>query len=121
MENNKMRRGMIDGALLSFLIILIQPFSPAKGLIPELVAFLTGLPLWIANIISANSSNPLLQGLVVIGYFIVIGGLVGIAFERKSLWGWLLIIALSIHHYVIYDQFGAQMGEVAQTLLSRFS
>jgi len=121
MQKNQMRQGIIDGALLGLLVILIQPFSPTKGLIPELSAFLTALPLRIASMISAGSSNALLQGLVLVAYFIVIGGLIGIAFERKALWGWLLIIALSIHHYVIYDQFGAQMGEVIETLLKRIN
>ena len=115
---NKMRKGMIDGALIALLIILGQPFYPTKGLIPELAAFLAGMPLRIAGMVFFGNASPLLEGAVVIAYFIVIGGLVGIAFERKSLWGWLLIIALSIHHYVVYDQFGKQMGEVVQTLFN---
>ena len=118
---NKTRQGMIDGACLALLIILGQPFYPEKGLIPELSAFLTGMPLRIANIIFANNLNPLLEGLVVIGYFIVIGALIGIAFEKRAIWGWFLIVAIAIHHYVIYDQFGRQMGEVVQTLLNRFN
>ncbi len=112
---------MVDGALLALLIIFAQPFCPTKGLIPELAAFLTGIPLRIASMIFSNHLNPLLEGVVVIIYFIVIGALVGIAFERKAIWGWLLIVALSIHHYIVYDQFGQPMGEVVQTLLNHFS
>lgn len=118
---NKMRQGMIDAALLALLLILAQPFYPTRGLIPELAAFLTSIPLRIAGIVFSDSLNPLLEGVVVIAYFIAIGALIGIAFERKAIWGWLLIVALSIHHYIVYDQFGKQMGEVIQNLLNRFS
>ena len=118
---NKTRQGMIDGLLLGILLILSQPFQPTKGLLPELSAFLTAIPLRISSIASPNSANPLLEGAVVIAYFVVIGALLGIAFERKSIWGWLLMIALAIHHYIVYEQFGRQMGEVVQTLLNHFS
>lgn len=115
---NKMRKGMIDGMLLGLLVILVQPFQPAQGLIPELSAFLTSIPLRIAGVVFLNPPNPLLEGVVVIAYFIVVGALVGIAFERKAMWGWLLMVALAIHHYIVYEQFGRQMGEVIQTLLN---
>ena len=114
---SKMRQGIIDGALLALLIIFAQPFYPTKGLIPELAAFLTAIPLRVASMVFSNNSDPLLEGAVVIVYFIVIGALVGIAFERKAIWGWLLLIALSIHHYIVYDQFARPMGEVVQALL----
>ena len=118
---NKMRKGIVDGVLLALLIILGQPFYPTKGLIPELAAFLTSIPLLIASVIFPSPVSPLFEGGVIIAYFIIAVAVVGIAFERKALWGWFLLIALALHHYVIYEQFGRQMGEVTQTLLNHFS
>ena len=117
----KLRQGTLDGALLAILIILGQPFYPLKGLIPELASFFTSLPLWLAAVIFPHNITPLIEGAVVLVYFILVGALVGIAFERKPLWGWLLITALAIHHYAIYDQLGQQMGEVVQTVINLFA
>ncbi|GEM_PF-6707461 len=118
---NKMRQGAIDGALIAILIILTQPFQPAKGLIPELVSFLTTVPLWLSATLFKQRVTPLVDGGVILVYFILIGSLLGVAFDRKRLWGWLLIIALAIHHYVVYDQYGRQMGEIVQSLLNHFN
>lgn len=114
----KVRQGAVDGALIGILIILIQPFQPLKGLIPELMSFLTTVPLLLAAMIFKTRVTALVEGGVVLIYFIVVGSIIGAAFQRKSLWGWLLVIALAIHHYIIYDQFGRQMGEVIQTVLN---
>ena len=114
----KMRQGAIDGALLAILIILTQPFQPLHGLIPEFVSFLVTVPLWFAHILFINRVTPLVEGAVVLSYFILIGALLGVAFDRKRLWGWLLLVALALHHYIIYDQFGRQMGEVVQSILN---
>ena len=115
-----MRQGAIDGALVAILIILTQPFQPVHGLIPELVSFLVTVPVWLASMLFRFRITPLVEGAFVLIYFIVIGSLLGVAFDRKRLWGWLLVIALAIHHYVIYDQSGRQMGEVVQTFLNYF-
>lgn len=117
----KMRQGAIDGALVAILIILTQPFQPTQGLIPELVSFLVTVPLWISRMLFKYRVTTVVDAAVVIIYFIVIGSLIGVAFDRKKLWGWLLIIALTIHHYAIYDQSGRQMGEVVQSILSYFT
>ena len=118
---SKLKQGAMDGALVGILIILGQPFFPMKGLIPELGAFLTSLPLWIAAVLFGSALNPLLDGGVVLIYFILIGALLGVAFERKRLWGWFLVIALAIHHYAIYDQLQRPMGEVVQAVLNVLS
>ena len=112
----KMRQGAIDGALIAILIILTQPFQPTKGLIPELVSFLVTVPLWLSSMLFQYRSTAIVEGASVIVYFIIIGSLVGVAFDRKRLWGWLILIALAINHYVVYDQYGRQMGEVVQTI-----
>ena len=117
---NQMRKGMRRGALLALLIIFMQPFQPMKGLIPELSNFLTSIPLWTAAVIFHPSPTPLMQGLVVLAYFIVVGGLIGLAFERRALWGWLLILVLCIHHYNVYEELSQPMGEVVQTTLNYF-
>jgi len=117
----KLRQGAVDGALLALLLILGQPFYPTKGLIPEFASFLTSIPLWIAALVFRESLTPLFEGIVVLVYFVLIGVLLGAAFERKRLWGWLLLIALAIHHYAIYDQLGRQMGEVVQAVVNVFS
>ncbi len=116
-----MRQGAIDGALLAILVILTQPFQPTHGLIPELVSFLCTVPLWLSTLLFRYRVTALVEGGVVLVYFIVIGSLIGVAFHRKRLWGWLLIIALAINHYVIYDQYGRQMGEVVQSLLNHLA
>ncbi len=115
-----MRQGAVDGALIALLVILSQPFHPIHGLIPELVAFLTTVPLWISSLVFQSRTTPIIEGAVILVYFILIGSLLGVAFERKRIWGWLLVVALIFHHYVIYDQFGRQMGEVVQTFLNYF-
>ena len=117
----KLRQGARDGALLAILVILGQPFYPLKGLIPELVSFLTSLPLWLAAVMFSHGVTPLIEGAVLLVYFILIGTLVGVAFERKPLWGWLLITAVALHHYAIYDQMGRQMGEVVQSVVNLFA
>ena len=117
---NKIRRGAVGGFLLSLLIILSQPFQPAKGLIPELTAFFVTVPLWMAAMFFRHGAVPLLEGAVILVYFTVIGTLIGVAFERKAVWGWLFIVTLAIHHYTVYDQFSRQMGEVVQAVLNYF-
>ena len=117
---NKIRRGALGGLLLALLIILSQPFHPTKGLIPELAAFLVTVPLWIAAMFFKHTLTPLLEGGVILIYFTVIGTLVGVAFERKAIWGWLLVVTLAIHHYAVYEQFSRQMGEVVQSILNYF-
>lgn len=122
MDNEiKMRQGAVDGALLALLLILSQPFHPTRGLIPELASFLTSVPIWLGALIFKHRLTPLVEGGVIIVYFILIGALVGIAFDRKRLWGWLLVVALAIHHYVVYDQIGRQMGEVVQSFVNLLS
>ncbi|MBI1978226.1 MAG: hypothetical protein HYS55_05690 [Candidatus Omnitrophica bacterium] len=115
---NKMRIGMRNGAFLALLVILSQPFQPTQGLIPELANFLTSIPLWIAVMILPPASTALLEGGVILAYFIVIGAFVGLAFERKAIWGWFLLIALALHHYVAYGQMARPMGEVVQSVLN---
>ena len=114
---DKARKGAFDGILLALLIILAQPFFPSSGLIPEAVSFLTTVPLVLAAVIFSTQPSPLVEGGLVLFYFAVIGGLIGIAFERKRLWGWLFVIAVAIHHYIVYEQFHRQMGEVVQSFL----
>lgn len=120
MRENKLRQGALDGALLAILLILSQPFQPLEGLIPELTSFLTSIPLWIAALLFPRHLTPLVEGLAVLIYFILVGALVGVAFERKRLWGWLFVVALAMHHYAIYEQLNRQMGEVVQTVLNLF-
>ena len=114
----KVIQGAVRGGLLAVLIILAQPFYPVTGLIPELASFLVSVPLWIAAMIFPTGLTPLVQGAGVLIYFVVVGILVAVAFDRKQLWGWLFMIALAIHHYVIYDRFSRHLGEVVQTLLN---
>ena len=121
MRENKLRQGALDGALLALLVMVSQPFYPLKGLIPELASFLTTLPLWLAAVMFHGNMTPLIEGTVVLVYFVMLGALVGIAFEKKPLWGWLLVITLVIHHYAIYDQLGRQMGEVVQAVINLFA
>lgn len=118
MTETKMRQGAVDGGLLALLVILSQPFQPTHGLIPELASFLTTIPIWIGALVFKNRLTPLVEGAVVLVYFILIGSLLGVAFERKRLWGWLFLITLVFHHYLIYDQYGKQMGEVVQSILN---
>ena len=116
-----MKRGIIIGIGLSLVLILGQPFYPVKGLIPELSSFLVTIPLWVAAILFRENVSPLAEGSVILVYFLAVGLMLGIAFERKRIWGWLLFLTLIICHYAVYDQFSRQMGEVLQTLLNRFS
>ncbi|MBI4358227.1 MAG: hypothetical protein HY584_02915 [Candidatus Omnitrophica bacterium] len=115
-----MRRGAISGALVALLIILSQPFHPIQGLIPELTAFLVTMPLWIAAVAFKSSLTPILEGGAVLVYAVLVGGLLGVAFGLKRLWGWLFLLTLVIHHYMIYDLLGRQMGEVIQSVLNYF-
>ena len=116
----QMKRGAISGGLLALLLILSQPFHPPQGLIPELTSFLTTIPLWIAAIIFQNNLTPLAEGGFVFTYLVVIGGLVRVAFERKRLWGWLFLLTVVIHHYVVYEIVGRRMSEVVPSLLNYF-
>lgn len=117
----KLRQGAWDGALLAILIILAQPFYPLKGLIPELASFLTTLPLAFTAVVFTHRATPLMEGAVLLVYFVLMGALVGVAFEKKRLWGWLLLVAVAIHHYAIYDQMGRQLGEVVQSAINLFA
>lgn len=117
----KLRQGAWDGALLAVLIILAQPFYPLKGLIPELASFLTTLPLSLATVIFARRATPLIEGAALLVYFVLMGAFVGIAFEKKRLWGWLLLVTLAIHHYAIYDQMSRPLGEVGQAVINLFA
>ncbi len=116
-----MRQGITIGLILGFILILGQPFYPIKGLIPELSSFLVTIPLWVAAILFRENVFPLAEGGIILVYFLAVGLMLGIAFERKRIWGWLLFLTLIICHYAVYDQFSRQMGEVLQTLLNRFS
>ena len=117
----KTRKGAVIGLCLAVIIILTQPFHPLKGLIPELTSFLATVPLWVAALLFPKNVTPLAEGGVILIYFLAVGLLLGIAFERKRIWGWLLLITLLICHYVVYDQFSRQVGEVIQSLLNHFS
>ena len=116
----KIGRGVIFGIVVALLIIVSQPFHPTKGLIPELVTFLTTVPLWIAAMLVPAGPTPLVQGAVVLVYFIALGILIGAAFERKGIWGWLLIVMLVCNHYTVYVKSSRQMGEVLQAILNHF-
>lgn len=116
----KLRQGILWGLLVGILIIVCQPFYPTTGLIPELVAFLTTIPLWIAAFLFQSRLTPVAEGSAVLIYFLAIGLLIGAAFERKRLWGWFFVVTLIINHYVVYDRFSRQMGEVLQTVLNYF-
>ena len=118
----KLTRGATSGLLLALLIILSQPFYPQDGLIPELASFLTTVPLWIVVLILPHALvTPIAEGIGILIYFMALGAIVGIAFDRKPLWGWFFLIAVSINHYMVYRQLGRQMGEVVQTVLNYFS
>ena len=116
-----MRQGITIGLILGFILILGQPFYPVKGLIPELSSFLVTIPLWVAAILFHKSSSPLAEGGVILVYFLAVGLMVGAAFERKRIWGWLLFLTLIICHYAVYNEFNRQMGEVLQSFLNLFS
>ena len=115
-----LRRGLTKGFLVGLLLIFSQPFLPLKGLLSELASFLVTVPLWIATFLISRTGTPLIEGTVILVYFMLVGALIGAAFERKALWGWLLVVALGIHHYVTYEQMGRQMGEIVQTVLNYF-
>lgn len=117
---NKGKRGAMGGILLALLIILAQPFYPTKGLIPELAAFLTSVPLWIAAVLFPGHVTPLVEGSVVFVYFVILSMLIGVAFERKPIWGWLFVIAVALNHYVVYEHSSRKMGEVVQAVLNYF-
>ena len=117
---NQIKRGASIGALFALLIILSQPFQPATGLIPELAKFFTTVPLWIAAMIFHTSLTPLAEGVTLIVYFLLLGVLIGAAFGAKPIWGWLLVIVLSLHHYIVNDRVSLKMGEVVQQVLNYF-
>lgn len=117
---NKANRGAVIGFLVAILIILGQPFYPPEGLIPELSSFLVTVPLWTAAIFFGQRVTALMEGGVILFYFTMLGIVVGGAFERRSLWGWLLLLMLVIHHYTAYAQLSRQVGEVVQSVLNCF-
>ena len=114
----KLRRGAVSGILVALLIVCAQPFYPIKGLIPELSSFLVTVPIFLGGLIYSHKLSPLGEGAFVLAYFTVIGALVGVAFEKKRIWGWFLLIAVAVNHYVIYEQFRMQIGEVVDALLN---
>jgi len=114
----RLLKGCLLGLGLGVLIIVTQPFHPTTGLIPELVGFLTSVPIWIAVLIRP-SLTPVGEGIAILVYFGVVGALLGVAFT-KQLWGWLLALALAIHHYVTYERVGRHLGEVLQAFLNHF-
>ena len=116
----QMRQGAADGALAAILLILSQPFHPTEGLIPELAKFLTGVPMCLATMIFRVKTTPLIEGGVILVYSILVGALIAVAFEKKRLWGGLLIVAFVFYHYFIYDQFGRPMTEVMGVFLNHF-
>ena len=116
----RIAQGISFGVVIAFLIIVSQPFHPTKGLIPELVSYLTTVPLWIAAMIAPAGPTPLVQGATVLIYFVALGIIVGAAFERNRVWGWLLMIVLVCNHYVVYIRSSRQMGEGLQTILNHF-
>ena len=115
----KIIKGFFLGIGLALLIIVTQPYHPTTGLIPELVGFLTSVPVWIAVLIRPTLT-PLGEGVAILIYFSVLGGLLGAAFNRRKLWGWLLVIALSIHHYVTDERVRRPLGEMLQAFLNYF-
>ncbi len=115
----KIIKGSFLGIGLALLIIVTQPFHPTNGLIPELVGFLTTVPIWIAILIQPGLT-PLGEGAAIFIYFAVLGGLLGAAFHHRKLWGGLLLIALSIHHYVVDERVRRPLGEVLQAFLNYF-
>lgn len=117
----RMRRGAVVGVLFGILLILAQPFYPQSGLIPELVTFLTTVPIWLATLVFPGYLPPLAEASMILMYFIAIGALIGAAFDLKPLWGWLLVITLVIHHYIIYERIGRGMSEIIQGLLNYIS
>jgi hypothetical protein len=120
MSDVLLRRGAFIGFLFSILLLLSQPFQAVSGLIPELMKFFTSVPLWIAAMAFQAGVTPLVQGLAVMAYFIVAGALIGVSFELKAIWGWLLVIMLVIHHYNISESAALKLGEVVPTILSSF-
>lgn len=116
----KVIKGFFLGLGLAVLIIVTQPFHPPTGLIPELVGFLTTVPVWIAVLIRPGLT-PLGEGLAILVYLAVAGALLGAAFYRKKLWGWLFLIALIIHHYIMDERVGRPLGEILQSFLNYFN
>jgi hypothetical protein len=116
-----MKRGIIAGLALGFILIVTQPFYPVKGLIPELASFLATVPLWVGAILFHQNATPLTEGGVILIYFFAIGLMLGAAFERKRIWGWLLFLTLIICHYAVYNEFNRQMGEVLQSFINLFA
>ena len=114
------KRGAFIGFGFAILLIAGQPFYPLRGLIPELVKFFTTVPLWIAVMIFHTASDPLLQGLIIMIYFAAVGAVISAAFGQKRVWGWLFVIMLTIHHYVIDERVSLKMGEIVQAVFNHF-
>lgn len=116
----KIIKGCFLGLGLALLIIVTHPFHPTTGLIPELSGFLTAVPIWIAVLIRP-ALTPVGEGIALLVYFTVVGALLGAAFFRRKLWGWMLVIALSIHHYLMNERVGRPLGEILQVFLNYFN
>lgn len=116
----KIIKGFLLGLGLALLIIVTYPFHPTTGLIPELSGFFTTVPVWIAVLIRPTLT-PLGEGIALFVYFAVIGALLGAAFSRRKFWGWMLVVALSIHHYIMDERVGRPLGEILQAFLNYFN
>ncbi len=120
MNGSSFKHGAWLGVLLAIFIILGQPFYPAEGLIPDIVNFLITVPLWCASLLFPAGATPLVQAAAIVIYFLLVGGLLGFAYNIKPLWGWMLLVALAIHHYEIDAKINIKLGEIIPTILSRF-
>ncbi len=116
-----MRQGAVAGLLTGLIMILTQPFHPPAGLIPELVTFLTTVPIWLAAMVFPGYLPPLAEAAMILMYLIAMGALIGAAFDLKPIWGWFLVIALAIHHYMIYESIGRGMSEIIQGIMGYFA
>ncbi|OGW81717.1 MAG: hypothetical protein A3G33_08670 [Omnitrophica bacterium RIFCSPLOWO2_12_FULL_44_17] len=119
MQGQRMRKGAIIGIGVAFLLIISQPFHPTTGLIPEMVTFITTVPIWIASL-AFPSLPPLAEAAMIMMYLLLVGALIGATFDIKPIWGWFLMITLVIHHYMIYEQIGRGMGEIVVGILHYF-
>ena len=117
---SQIKTGTSIGALFALFMVLGEPFYPSYGLIPELVKFFNAVPLWLSVLIFGTAVTPLGQAATMLVYFLLVGALIGAAFRQKLLWGWLLVVMLTINHYAVADRTSLRMGEVVQAILNYF-
>lgn len=118
---NGMKKGALLGLIFGIIMILTQPFHPQTGLIPELVTYLTTVPIWLATLAFPGYLPPLAEACMILIYLISVGALIGAAFDLKPIWGWFLVITLLIHHYIIYERIGRGMSEIIQGVMGYFA